>query len=177
MSTEKPSNCTRWWWVWLLNNELCLRFPHPPSDAIWCIGRILCIRTRVERTTSYPTNIILLSYIFCQIIRTPFIKWCQSPKIGDTTTSPVQEYCSVMSRLAIFQRARLNSSRWQWYRVALTHPIIWDIKTVAISHFRGCIIYHAPNFPMSRFNPWFYPSWALYWYVSALQQWILSHQR
>ena len=151
--------------------------PPPHIDGIWCIGWILCIRMRVERTTSYPTNIILLSYIFCQINRTPFIKWCQSPKIGDTTTSPVQEYCSVMSRLAIFQLARLNSQRWHWYNVGFTPSSFEMLKTVAISHFRGCIIYHAPNFPMRWFNPWFYPSWAMYWYVSALQQLILSHQR
>jgi len=104
----------------------------------------------------------------------PLQKWCQSPQNRRYTTSPVQEYCSVMSRLAIFQRARLNSSRWQWYRVALTHPIIWDIKTVAISHFRGCIIYHAPNFPMRWFIQCFYPSSTVDWYVSALQQLILS---
>ena len=143
--------------------------PPPPSDDIWYIGWHLCIRMCVDWATSYPTIIILLSYIFCQMTRTPFVKWYQSPKIGDTKTSPVQEYCSVVSRLAMFQRARLNSPGWQWYRVALTLPIIWDIKTVAITHFSGCMIYHAPNFPMRWFNPWFYQSWAMYWYVSALR--------
>jgi hypothetical protein len=103
----------------------------------------------------------------------PLQKWCQSPQNRRYTTSPVQEYCSVTSRLAIFQRARLNSLRWQWYNVGFTHPIIWDIKTVAISHFRGCIIYHTPNAPTIPLNPWFYPSSAMYWYVGALGAWII----
>ena len=55
------------------------------------------------------------------------------PTIGAITTSPRRENCSVVSQLAIFQRAWLNSPRWQWYRVAITchHlPSIEILKTL-----------------------------------------------
>ena len=147
--------------------------PPPPSDDIWCIGWNLCIRMRVERTTSYPTNIILFFCVNCQINRIPFIKWCKSPKIDDTTTSPRQENRSILSRLVLYQRARLNSPRWWRYNVGITPPSIDVQKTVATWHFMGCIFIHGPNSPTLQLNPWFYPSSAMYWYVGALGAWIL----
>ena len=100
----------------------CASASPAPSDDIWCIGWNLCIRMRVERTTSYPTNIILFFCVNCQINRIPFIKWCKSPKIDDTTTSPRKENCSILSRLVLYQRAPLNSPRWWRYNIGITHP-------------------------------------------------------
>ena len=102
--------------------------PPPPSNDVWCIGWHLCIRMCVDGATSYPTIIILLSYIFCQMTRTPFVKWYQSPKVGDATSSPRRDNCSVVSWLAPCQRARLNSQRWHCKTLASLYTSIWCTK-------------------------------------------------
>ena len=64
-------------------------------------------------------------------------------------------------------------SKMAMVQSCLTLPKFEMLKTVAISHFRGCIFIHEHNFPTSPLNPWFYPSSAMYWYVGALGAWII----
>ena len=159
--------------MWLLNNELCLRLPRPPAMIYDALGGIYASGCGWKGPHHTLPNIILLLYVNCQINCILFIKWCQSPKIDNTTTSPGQENCSIVSQLALYQRAQLNSPRWRRYNVGITPPSIDVQKTVATWHFMGCIFIHGPNSPTLQLNPWFYPSSAMYWYVGALGAWIL----